>query len=464
MANDKSKTKAQLIAELEEMRQQRSVDQATDNIREAVLTMRKVEDLCRVIAAIRCSIEASGVEIIGCTIGFLDDGKELSRTYIADVSPRKFGISWTSSDLIEVNEDIVVSVVDEPVPLGLEERIRKDEVFVFNFTYDSQEFAQEYSLERPMPLLAHGTKLINTVIPFAYQGGIGGIGIGSLDLLSEGQIAIVRRFAVTLSQGYLRFLDFQRIDEAQRKLIDELEKELQTAHDMQMGLMPIQSPKISGFDISGRCIPANHVGGDFYQYFDRKGKLSICLADITGHAMKAAIPAVMFDGILKTEIRNDHSLVNLYENLNQTLSEILDSHTFVCFTMGELDPVAKKLQLSNGGCPYPYHFRMASGEISEIELDAYPLGIRSDTNYPVKEIQLEPGDRVVFCSDGIVEAGNSDEEAFGFERIAETIKKGCEENLLTEQLLDYLIAEVKAFTGDTPQGDDQTIVVLAVEA
>lgn len=55
-------------------------------------------------------------------------------------------------------------------------------------------------------------------------------------------------------------------------------------------------------------------------------------------------------------------------------------------------------------------------------------------NYPIKGVQLEPGDRIVFCSDGIIEAGNSEEEMFGFERTEETIKKECEEDLSVEQL------------------------------
>jgi len=95
----------------------------------------------------------------------------------------------------------------------------------------------------------------------------------------------------------VRFLDFQQVDEAQRQLIDELEEELQTAHDMQMRLMPTESPQIAGFDIAGRCLPANHVGGDLFQYFPQDGKLAISLADVTGHAMEAAIPMVMFSGM-----------------------------------------------------------------------------------------------------------------------------------------------------------------------
>jgi len=81
----------------------------------------------------------------------------------------------------------------------------------------------------------------------------------------------------------------------------------------------------------------------------------------------------------------------------------------------------------------------------------------------VIETQLSSGDRVVFCSDGIIEAENADRDIFGCEQTAETIKKGCSQDLSAPQLLDHLISEVKTFTGEAPQGDDQTVVVWAVE-
>ena len=251
---------------------------------------------------------------------------------------------------------------------------------------------------------------------------------------------------------------------AEQALMAELEGELQTAHDMQMGLMPSESPRIQGFDISGRCLPASQVGGDFFQYFSiSENRLAISLADVTGHAMEAAVPVMMFSGVLESEIKHGESLADLFASLNDTLHKTLDKRTFVCFTMGELDTDSKKFRLSNGGCPYPYHYKAVSGKISELQVDAYPLGVRAETDYPVIETQLESGDRIVFCSDGIIEAENSEGEIFGFERTSKTIRNGCNLDLSAPQLLDHLISEVKQFTGDTPQGDDQTVVVLAVE-
>ena len=256
----------------------------------------------------------------------------------------------------------------------------------------------------------------------------------------------------------------RKLEETQTQLIAELEEELQTAHEMQMGLMPTQSPQIQGFGISGRCLPANHVGGDFFQYFPiSDNRLAISLADVTGHAMEAAVPVMMFSGVLESEIKHGESLVDLFASLNQTLHKTLGKRTFVCFAMGELDTATRKFRLSNGGCPYPYHYKAASNEIIELQVDGYPLGVRAESSYPVIETQLESGDRVVFCSDGIIEAENAEGEIFGFEQTAETIRQGCGEGLSAERLIDHLISVVKEFTGETPQGDDMTVVVLKVK-
>ena len=256
----------------------------------------------------------------------------------------------------------------------------------------------------------------------------------------------------------------EKLEQMQQQLIDELEEELQTAHDMQMSLMPTTSPSIQGFTMSGRCLPANHVCGDFYQYFPRDGRLSVCLADVTGHAMEAAIPVVMFNGILESQMEQGSDLEDLFLRLNRSMYRTrMNSRTFVCFSMGEIDLNSRIMRLANGGCPYPLHFRAATGQVVELQVEAYPLGVREKTNYPIIEVQLEPGDRVVFCSDGAAEAANERDELFSFERMMEAIGEGCRSGLAAEVLIDGVIGDVQAFTGEAPQGDDITLVILEVE-
>ena len=264
-------------------------------------------------------------------------------------------------------------------------------------------------------------------------------------------------FVVALGYGIGKRRD-QR--QAERALMQELEDELQTAHDLQMGLMPTSSPQIAGFDIAGRCLTANHVGGDYFQYFQQDDRILICLADVTGHAMEAAIPALVFDGVLRTEMHEFQPLGQLFSRLNQTLHKTLEDRTFVCFCVAEIDRASGILQLANGACPYPYHFHATTGEVAELQVEAYPLGVRSNTVYPVAEFQLAVGDWIVFCSDGIVEAENGDGDLFGFERTGEVIQKGCADGLSAEGLIERLIGAVKEFAGDVPQGDDMTCVAV----
>ena len=253
-----------------------------------------------------------------------------------------------------------------------------------------------------------------------------------------------------------------KLDEAQRRLIEELEEELQKAHDLQMGLMPDISPLVEGFEVAGRCLPASQVGGDIFQYFVESGNLAISVADVTGHAMEAAIPVVMFSGILKTEMRYGHALEQLFANLTNTLCETLDERTHVCLAMAQVNTQDRLMQFSNSGCPYPFHYRAESKEVIELQIDAYPLGVRCDTKYSTIAVQLHEGDYVVFYSDGIVEADNESGDVVGFDRAAQIIRDGCIADLSAEALVEMLLAEVKTFVGAAPQLDDMTCVVLKV--
>ena len=252
------------------------------------------------------------------------------------------------------------------------------------------------------------------------------------------------------------------MEEQQRltRLVDEMEKELQVAHDMQMGLMPTAPPQIEGFDVAGRCIPAEQVGGDYFQYFERDGKLFISLADVTGHSMEAAIPAVMFSGILRSYLELAGTLQERFEGMNRALRGALTGHTLVCLVMAELDPSTRILRLSNGGCPYPYHYRASTGELVELEGSAGPLGVRPEISCKLVEMQLASGDRVILCSDGISEAMDADEKLFGDDRTAEVIRRGCEENLSAEEMIDRILEVIDQFRGDTPPSDDMTLVVV----
>ena len=240
-----------------------------------------------------------------------------------------------------------------------------------------------------------------------------------------------------------------------------LEEELETASQMQMKLMPAEDPEIEGLLIAGSCRPASHVGGDFYQYYKRpNGDLSIVLADVTGHGMEAAIPNVLFGGMLDNMMDSESEPVELCTRLNSSLYRSLDPRTFVCFSMGVFDNRSKVLNITNGGCPYPYHYDAESETVREIEIDAFPLGVRKETEYSTISLPLESGDRIVFCSDGLIEASNEMGEIYGFDRMRLLVEASCRQDLPNRELIDQLIGEVDLFCDGHEQEDDQTVVVI----
>ena len=132
--------------------------------------------------------------------------------------------------------------------------------------------------------------------------------------------------------------------------------------------------------------------------------------------------------------------------------------------MGELQLKTRRIRVTNGGCPYPYYYSATTGQVDELRLDAFPLGLRAESEYGVIEIELAPGDRIVLCSDGIIEAQQEEGEIFGFERTADVIGQAARENVPATVMIERLLGAVDLFTGIGEQLDDQTIVVLGVES
>jgi sigma-B regulation protein RsbU (phosphoserine phosphatase) len=251
-------------------------------------------------------------------------------------------------------------------------------------------------------------------------------------------------------------------DRAQRELIQRQEQELLDAHDMQMGLMPKTNPQIPGLDLAGLCTPANHVSGDFFQYFERQNSLTIALADVTGHAMAAAIPAVMFSGILENQMEDDRDLPTLYANLNRSLFRILESHTFICLAMAKLNLDTHTLQLANAGCPPPYFYRVATDELIELRAEDYPLGAVPDAIHDVQEIELHPHDCLIFYSDGLAEIENPAGDQLGYQSLSSYIGDACRANLPARATLDHIQQQIKTFTNGLPGVDDITCIVLRI--
>ncbi|MBC8229883.1 PP2C family protein-serine/threonine phosphatase [bacterium] len=252
--------------------------------------------------------------------------------------------------------------------------------------------------------------------------------------------------------------------ERERAEMERMQQELEDARQIQLSLLPEKSPEIKGFQIAGTSLPAREVGGDFYSYLSLGKNIGIALGDVTGKSVKAAMVAVMSDGMLHSEVEERESIWDspgqILTRLNTRLKPRLIRGMFTAMSLGIVQPKYRKLIFSNAGMPYPIVKR--GREAWELEINGLPLGITDMAEYGDLSFEFEEGDFVVFCSDGVIEAENEAGEMYQTERLLELIEQG-NLNLSAQGMVDLILGDVISYVGDEEASDDITIVVLRCE-
>jgi serine phosphatase RsbU (regulator of sigma subunit) len=242
----------------------------------------------------------------------------------------------------------------------------------------------------------------------------------------------------------------------------ELEAELQDAREMQMSLIPNSAPTIEGVEIAGRCVPANTVGGDFFDYLKGKSdnEIGLVIADVTGKGMKGAMNAVMADGILRmaAEEQKQLSPASLLMRTNNVLESRTERYMNVTMAIGVIDALEKTLTIANAGA-LPILLR--DGEILPFELGGFPLGMKAGFEYVEERHQLKSGDVVILMTDGIIET-QDDEGRFYSDsgRLEDTLRRFTS-GMSAEAMVEAIFDDAISFGGEKAQRDDDMTVVAA---
>jgi len=266
------------------------------------------------------------------------------------------------------------------------------------------------------------------------------------------------------TEGLEEYIEWKEEQELQR-----LRQELEEARRTQRSLLPRQSPNTEGFDIQGICLPAREVGGDFYDYVSLgDDTLGIALADVSGKGLKAAMYSVLSYGTLHAKAEIGLLPSQMLKMLNEDLRERFQESMYCAMCIATLDVKNRLLRYSNAGIPYPIAKR--GEEVFELKASGMPLGMRLGgiilPEYEdVEETELQPGDVVVFFSDGITECPSKDDpETFydDTERILSVIS-GFDTDMNAQSMIHSILADLRDFAGDNnDQDDDITIIVVKV--
>ena len=240
-------------------------------------------------------------------------------------------------------------------------------------------------------------------------------------------------------------------------------QEIQTAQSMQMGLLP-EPLDIGDLDLAGRCLAANRVGGDYYNYLwmdaDQR-KLAIVVADVAGHDMSAAIPAVMFSGMLEFAVKEGEPGAML-SALNQSFCQQPKRTPFITCSVAIIDLTEKRMQWSKAGHPDIYHYQKDANTINELVAESYPLGVSQKTTYIDETVTLSEGDLLIFYTDGLPEAVNPSGRVYGYNRLERSIHRAAQGDLSSIETIDQMINDVRGFIDNTEPEDDITVVVAKV--
>jgi serine phosphatase RsbU (regulator of sigma subunit) len=241
-----------------------------------------------------------------------------------------------------------------------------------------------------------------------------------------------------------------------------MEEDLTSAHDLQMSMLPATCPEVEGYQIAASSTPAREVGGDFFDFFTiGEGKVGLIIGDVTGKSVSGALIMAASRSVFRMLSEEELSVGETMIRANRRLKKDIKSGMFVALLYAVLDTEDGSVGLCSAGQTQPLLLSAKTAEVALVETvgDTFPLGILDEANYEETHLQMEPGDKVVYYTDGIVEAMNKNEDMYGFERLHEVVKSSPAEN--AEALMNDIIRDVSDFTGAAPQHDDLTIIVVS---
>jgi serine phosphatase RsbU (regulator of sigma subunit) len=255
-------------------------------------------------------------------------------------------------------------------------------------------------------------------------------------------------------------LETARLHEEEIKR-QRLEEELAIGHQIQLSLLPERFPDIPGWEIAAAYRSARQVGGDLYDIFispDEPYRLRMVIADATGKGVPAALFMAFSRTVIRAESSNGRGPAATLKRANRFITRDIHSRLFLSAFYATLDTRDGRLVYANAGHDWPLLLHGDSGDIELLKAPGFVLGAFPDITLEEGTIEVKPGDKLVFYTDGITEARNSEGQMFGEDRLSELVTENGGSS--AQQLLELIVESVERFIGDTPRSDDITLFVV----
>jgi len=310
----------------------------------------------------------------------------------------------------------------------------------------------------PRYLMANPETRSELAIPMMHKGKV----IGVLDLESpqlnyftEDHVQTLAILAANLAVSLENARLYERVarDEAR------LERDLQAAKRIQGAVFRPPPTEDFGLDLAARYLSARELGGDLYEFL-RYGpqQIGIALGDVSGKGTAAALYGAVAIGIMRSLAPQKLQPAELLRQMNQIIGERRIEGRFMTACFATWQKGRRKLRVANAGQSQPLLYK--DGRCAKVELTGFPMGIFEEASYDEWGVTLEPGDILLFHSDGIAETANSEGQFFGTERLRKLIED--HHDLSASELADRVLREVDWFAQGAPLADDRTVVLAKV--
>ncbi len=310
------------------------------------------------------------------------------------------------------------------------------------------------------------------IVPLFYKGRV----IGVLDLEHTRPAFFNeehKRMLTTLGSQIAIAIENAKLYQAVRQQERQLERDIAMAREVQLRLLPREAPTHQNAEMAVRFLPARSIGGDLYDFLDYgPSRTAIVVGDVSGKAAPAALFAALVSGIMRAAAAQHAPPADEADSagwkqpgparmlalLNDALQERKLESQYVTMLFALWNDENRTLQVANSGAVQPVFCR--AGQSVPVRVEGFPLGMFPDVTYEEINVATEPGDAIVFVSDGILDAENGQEEMYGQERLAAVLC--AHRDLPAAEIAEAILADVARFQGSQDRFDDETIIVLRV--
>jgi sigma-B regulation protein RsbU (phosphoserine phosphatase) len=257
-------------------------------------------------------------------------------------------------------------------------------------------------------------------------------------------------------------LTIHRLNREVQKQRDELEHELQVVSQLQRNLLPEHLPQVEGVKLAVHYETSLYAGGDYYDVVELpNGRLAILVADAEGHSAPATVMMAMTCALFRSCSTSRAEPDQMLSFINENLCKV-NKESFVTAIFGVYDTRRRTLRIARAGHELPILYRSSEKKAMEVSCDGvFAMGYAPYPQVPVTELQLEPGDRLLFYTDGITERFSEQLELYGSKRLLQQLESP--ETAAPATIIEGIIDDLSRFAGARPADDDQAMLIIVVE-